>query len=135
MTDSDHDDKSNGWEPCPAGALSRSAAFEVAGHDRRVFLSQAVLTLFLGAAGCRAYFSSHDSKPEPQGDAISCLEVRADLAGYIQQSLDAGQIRKIESHLSACVACSNVYAQRLDELKQETGMGNLSNLFVQGRRA
>ena len=128
-------DEDLGWEPCPAGALASSTITDSAGQLRRTFLINVALGVFLGGAGLRAYINSRVLPPASKSEFLSCVEVKANLAGYIERTLDVGVQHKIEIHLSKCQACSLAYRQKLGEQRPNTEIGDLTNLFADNHRA
>ncbi len=128
-------DEDLGWEPCPAGALAGSAMAESAVQPRRMFLINVALSVFLGGAGLRAYINSRGLQPDVKSDFLPCVAVQANLAGYIELTLDVRVQHKIEIHLSKCKACSLAYRQKLGEQQPNTEVGDLTNLFADNRRA
>lgn len=116
MTDSNQDDCFDGWEPCPPGALADSALADGAAQHRRMFLIKVAVGSFLGVAGFRAYLDSCNLNHDFHYNVLSCIDVKANLAGYIRQQLDAGLVGKIERHLEQCAGCLLAYRIELDEM-------------------
>ena len=116
MIDSKQVDNIDGWEPCPEGALAGSAAADAAGQNRRHFLIKAALGAFLGAAGCRAYINSRELNSGVRDGTMTCVEVKANLAGFVRDKLDAKPLQRIAIHLSKCEGCSIAYRKELDEM-------------------
>ena len=126
MIDSNQNDNLDGWEPCPEGALAGSAAADAASQNRRNFLIKAALGVFLGAAGCRAYINSRDLNPGVRDGAMTCVEVKANLAGFVRDKLDAKLHQRIVLHVSKCNGCSVAHRNELDALPRVTEMRQLS---------
>ena len=123
------------WEPCPPGTLANSAAEQnSADHDRRMFFVKTAIGVFLGAAGIRAYINSRDLKPNAYEDFVTCYEVKKNLVGYVEKTLDDKLSQRIALHLKVCTSCLAAHKQKVDDLKRMTEKGRFLNMLADNRR-